>query len=261
LTYQEQLDAALANWQREAAETRAQAIEEFNAKAAYEALATQAVKDGPDLSNNNTVTDWSVLAQNVGFVFLKVADGDVRQGTDGSLIKTRITAARGAGITLAPYQFARVAAPSNRERNGRIECAMSIHFAFVAGWPQPGDLPLAYDFEGESLNAQPVAKCAKHLLQWINTYEFTMQHKPILYGPPSVWNQIVPELGPEQRAQVAACPLWLADWTPPADVPAPWSTWSFWQYTDKGTVPGTSGTVDMNHFSGSQTDLAALRIQ
>lgn len=50
--------------------------------------------------------------------------------------------------------------------------------------------------------------------------------------------------------EFAADLLWLADWTPPADVPAPWSlanrTWTVWQ--QKG------GAVDWNSFDGTEAD-------
>ena len=59
--------------------------------------------------------------------------------------------------------------------------------------------------------------------------------------------------------------LWLPSY--PADpnsttfrplVPAGWSTWTFWQYTSTGTVPGISGSVDVNRYCCDAGNLAAL---
>jgi len=38
--------------------------------------------------------------------------------------------------------------------------------------------------------------------------------------------------------------LWVAAYTPAPKVPAAWKDWTFWQYTDKASVPGISGGVD-----------------
>jgi lysozyme len=39
----------------------------------------------------------------------------------------------------------------------------------------------------------------------------------------------------------------------------PWEPgWAFWQYHDRGHVAGIDGEVDLNVFSGSVADLAAL---
>lgn len=45
-------------------------------------------------------------------------------------------------------------------------------------------------------------------------------------------------------------PLALADWTPPANVPAPWSSWVFWQFAVDG--------IDYDRFRGTADDLSAL---
>jgi GH25 family lysozyme M1 (1,4-beta-N-acetylmuramidase) len=49
--------------------------------------------------------------------------------------------------------------------------------------------------------------------------------------------------------------LWVAHWYVSAPtVPAQnWGgrSWTFWQYTDKGSVPGVSGSVDLDRFNGT----------
>lgn len=48
--------------------------------------------------------------------------------------------------------------------------------------------------------------------------------------------------------------LWIAEFTTarkPSWPTATWPTWSLWQFTDAGTVPGFSKTLDCNRFNGS----------
>jgi len=37
-----------------------------------------------------------------------------------------------------------------------------------------------------------------------------------------------------------------------------WDAWTFWQYSETGSVPGISGSVDLDYFNGSLSDLEAL---
>jgi lysozyme len=51
--------------------------------------------------------------------------------------------------------------------------------------------------------------------------------------------------------------LWLAQYTSgtPSWPTATWKTWSLWQYTDSGSVPGYVGPVDGSKFNGSNSNL------
>ena len=55
------------------------------------------------------------------------------------------------------------------------------------------------------------------------------------------------------------CPLWVAAYGVSSPmVPPAWGYWTFWQYSDTGSVPGVSGNVDTDYFNGSLTGLHAL---
>jgi lysozyme len=57
------------------------------------------------------------------------------------------------------------------------------------------------------------------------------------------------------------CPLWIAAYGVSAPmVPRAWSTWSFWQYSDTGSVPGVTGNVDLDYFNGTLSRLRALTL-
>jgi GH25 family lysozyme M1 (1,4-beta-N-acetylmuramidase) len=34
-------------------------------------------------------------------------------------------------------------------------------------------------------------------------------------------------------------------------MPAGWGSWTFWQYTSRGSVPGITGTVDVSYFQAA----------
>ncbi len=222
------------------------------------ALLAQAVKDGPDVSQFQGNIDWNAMATaGAGFTFTRTSDGDIR---DTSYSGTRVAAVRQAGIPLGVYHFGRVASPGNNERDGRVEAGMACHFATQHGWGKKGDLPLAYDFE--TLNGQDAPKAAKHLLQFVKTYDWIMQHPPIVYTNPATINAIAPHIGAQDLDALARCHLWIAHWGVPAPtVPSPWIDWTFWQHTSTGSIPGVTGNVDLNHFSGSKSDLDALKIK
>ena len=55
------------------------------------------------------------------------------------------------------------------------------------------------------------------------------------------------------------CPLWIAAYGVSSPmVPPAWPYWTFWQYSDTGSVPGVGGNVDLDYFNGSLANLKAL---
>src|SRR6202042_3461400 len=50
-------------------------------------------------------------------------------------------------------------------------------------------------------------------------------------------------------AAFGADPLWVAAYrngSPP--MPSGWGSWTFWQYSSRGSVPGITGNVDVSYF-------------
>jgi hypothetical protein len=78
--------------------------------------------------------------------------------------------------------------------------------------------------------------------------------KPIIYTSPGFWES---ELG--DTSMFAEYPLWVAHYgTTSPRIPGGWSRYTFWQYTQEGSVPGVTGAVDRNRFNGTIADLQAL---
>lgn len=54
-------------------------------------------------------------------------------------------------------------------------------------------------------------------------------------------------------------PLWISGYgTSQPTVAKGWKKWTFWQYTDKASVPGISGGCDYSRFSGTKAELHTL---
>jgi GH25 family lysozyme M1 (1,4-beta-N-acetylmuramidase) len=55
-------------------------------------------------------------------------------------------------------------------------------------------------------------------------------------------------------------PLWVANYgVASPNIPPDWESWKFWQFTDRGSVPGVSAArTDLNWFNGSNDDLLAF---
>jgi GH25 family lysozyme M1 (1,4-beta-N-acetylmuramidase) len=59
-------------------------------------------------------------------------------------------------------------------------------------------------------------------------------------------------LNGQSNAAISQYRLWLADYTPPADLPPGFLSYYLWQYTDSAVVPGIAGQVD-----GSRSNMDA----
>jgi GH25 family lysozyme M1 (1,4-beta-N-acetylmuramidase) len=228
-----------------------------DAKTKLAALEAQAVSGGPAVSQFQGDVDWPrVKGAGYEFAFVRTSDGDLR---DPFYSDARVAAVRSAGLALSPYHFGRVASDGNAQRNGKSEACMALYFAESKGWGKAGDLPLAYDFE--DLNGQTAAKAGLHLIEFIRTYKYVRGHWPIVYTAPAWFKPVGDTLSDEHKALLANCPLWIAHWgVQGPTVPAPWSEWTFWQWTDKGSSAGITGPVDLNRFAGTRDALTALRI-
>jgi lysozyme len=231
--------------------------------AARDKLATleaQAVKPAPDVSEFQGDVDWTkIAATGAKYAFVRVSDGDINDARYGV---ARTDAMRANGLIVGTYHFARPERASNGNRDAGIECAMACYAAWKGGGIRKGDLPLVYDWESEALAGLDPAASASHLIGWLRAYKALRGHRAIVYCNRNAIEVVLPHIPATDTTFLAAHPLWIADPNVSAPtVPAPWASWSFWQYTWTGAIPGVAGDVDLNQFSGTATDLAALAIK
>jgi lysozyme len=91
--------------------------------------------------------------------------------------------------------------------------------------------------------------------RWLGIVENECGRKPMLYTGPAFWNTSL-----NSSALLAEYPLWIAHYTPAAQpqLPRAWARWTFWQHSEKGSVPGISGAVDISRFNGTLMELDTL---
>lgn len=121
----------------------------------------------------------------------------------------------------------------------------------VYGKGDDPEIPPIVDFECR-VNVPPNANA--HLWNWLTYVESQVKRIPIIYTGPYYWK----EFGSKNQGW-SKYPLWIANYKVPNPyVPAPWSIWTFWQFTDRGPggVYGAEAKgIDLDYFNGSYEDL------
>ncbi len=202
---------------------------------------------GIDVSHHQGPIAWRGVARGgIGFAFIKATEGvltrDPRFGVNWN-------AAGDAGLLRGAYHFFHPAKPVR---------AQVDHFCSVTGAFSPGELPPVLDIEEtipyDEWPTVPRRQRLELALEWLRAVEARMGVRPIVYTRKGFVAAMFGAPGP-----LAAFPLWIAHYTlqPAPACPDGW-TWTFWQYTQSGRVPGISGAVDMNRFSGSLAELQSL---
>ena len=204
--------------------------------------------EGIDVSAYHGAIDWRAVARaGKKFAFIRVSDGAAY--TDPRFA-SNWAGARAAGLTRGAYQFFRP-----------TESPLAQADLLLASMGRrDGDLPPTLDVE--TVCAAPATQCsggaspaavADAVSAWVDRVSRATGMMPILYTSPGFWSQL-PSRGIERRVIP-----WISHWyVGQPTVPAGWKRWAFWQYTDKGQVPGINGPVDLDRFEGSALDLRML---
>ena len=196
--------------------------------------------------------DWqAVRAAGHSFAFIKATEDT---NYTNPYFASDWTAAGNAGLYRGAYHFARPALP--------ISTAVDQARYFVSrtgSMTGPLDLPGVLDLEATGGLGQ--SDLAAWTRAWLGEVQRLTGKAPIVYVGYYFWRDNVgnpTDIGANYR-------LWLPSY--PADpnsttfrplVPAGWSTWTFWQYSSTGTVPGIPGSVDVNRYCCDAGSLAAL---
>lgn len=220
------------------------------------ALPASALMTGVDVASwqhtGSAPIDWSaVRSAGHSFAFIKATEGTTYVNP---WFAKDWAGAGAAGLFRGAYHFARPALP--------VSTAVDQARYFVAAtgtMAGASDLPPVLDLEVTGGLSQT------DLANWTRTWLAEVQRltgkSPIIYVGYYFWRDSVgnpTDIGAQYR-------LWLPSY--PSDpnsttfrplVPAGWPTWTFWQYTSQGTVPGISGGVDLNRYCCDMGNLAAL---
>uniref|UniRef100_UPI00404A7E27 glycoside hydrolase family 25 protein n=1 Tax=Flavobacterium sp. TaxID=239 RepID=UPI00404A7E27 len=112
----------------------------------------------------------------------------------------------------------------------------------------PGDLPPVLDIENlpkkQSMDSLKVG-----LKRWLNYIENHYKVRPIIYSGENYYQNFLKNDFPEYQFWIANYNGWVHEINP---------DWLIWQFTEKATVEGIRGTVDLNIYNGTPKMLQYL---
>lgn len=195
---------------------------------------------GIDVSNWQATIDWSKVAKaGYTFAFVKASEGGTY--TDPYYAANR-AGANANGIVVGAYDFAQ---PSTKAGQAEAEADLFVRVAS----PKSGDLVPVLDLE--VTNGLSPANLQTWVKKWLYRVYQKTGVRAAIYVSPSFWSTSMANTA--WFAQNGFRTLWIAHWTSGSAPTVPASgwggnSWTFWQWTSSGTVPGISGRVDLDRF-------------
>ena len=200
---------------------------------------------GVDVSHFQQTIDWKAVANSgVRFCFIKATEGS---GIVDARFVSNWKGAAAVGLMRGAYHFFHPTVPVPAQVDLFVRTVEPL---------QPGDLPPALDLEAPAeWTGIPAANRASLALQWLESVESRLGVRPLIYLSPSFATETL-----QNAPALGNYPLWIAHNTTAEapNTPKPWTSWTFWQYTDKGKTSGISTPVDADRFHGAMDALRAL---
>lgn len=191
---------------------------------------------GIDVSLYQGKVDWNaVYTAGYRFAFVRASMGDERPPllVDG-LFRANAKDAGQAGLKVGAYHYAY---PDYNEPESEARHFLTTARKYVgAQYLRPVlDLERRGNLDKRALSAWVIA--------WASVVENETGVKPLLYTSAYYAANYFDE-------SVTVYPLWIADWTYDCIGTRPrtgvWDNWAFWQWSDRGRVPGIETLVDLN---------------
>jgi lysozyme len=198
-----------------------------------------ATVEGLDVSYYQGKVNWaSVKASGRAFAIARISDG----GYHDPDFATNWSGMKAAGLIRGAYPFFEPSQDPVTQAN--------IVIAAV-GKLGNGDLPVTLDVEVTGSESASVINSRIHT--WFDHVKAGTGKSPIIYTGKYFWQDNV------ASNDFVNSPLWIAAYGVSCpNIPGPWTNWKFFQYTDKGSVPGIAGGVDLDKFNGTLADLEAF---
>lgn len=115
----------------------------------------------------------------------------------------------------------------------------------------PGDMAPVLDIE-ELPKGQSMDSLKSGIRKWLQMVEKHYKTKPILYTGEHFYNKHL-------KDDFADYPVWIANYN--FFVEEIKGHWTFWQFSEKGTIQGVPTKVDLNVFQGNRYELKAYLVQ
>ena len=199
--------------------------------------------------------DWSQVAGSGGkqFAAIKVTEGDYYRN---KYALNDLVRAKAAGLATVAYAFA-IPNGGGSSASPVTQADDAVNFLKSGS---AGVSPILLDIEYDPYKSSDGTNNCYGLTQsamgtWVKSFTAEVQTKTgrpaIIYTTANWWNTCV-----GTTVSLGSNPLWIAKYsttTSPGTLPNGWSSghWTYWQYADKGSVPGIAGSVDLDQLNPS----------
>ena len=204
---------------------------------------------GCDISSYQEDVDWSKVATTKKFAFIRVSHGTA---TKDEKFQQNWRLAKENGVIRGAYHYFR----PDEDFQEQVD-----FFISSIGRLEIGDLPPVLDLE-EPERWKGIAQKDRVplILRFLDALERAFGVVPFVYTSASFITQVI---GVQNAKPLARYRLWVANYrVQQPRIPAPWTDWLIWQYSDKGRTPGVvTGDCDLDAFNGSLDELKALTVQ
>jgi lysozyme len=194
---------------------------------------------GVDVSRWQANIDWERLrSRGANFAFIKATDGGDHLDP---MFKTNWRRAKEAGMRRGAYHFFYWCRTAGEQADW-----------FIRNVPRdPDALPPVIDVEynGESACKMRLsrAKVLEKMQVFMDKLERHYGQRPIIYTAPDFYKDNL-------RNEFLDYPFWLRAVAQPPSKVYPGRKWLFWQYSGSGLSHGVDGKIDLNVFSGSESE-------
>ena len=195
---------------------------------------------GIDVASFQGNVDWnSAYGGGVRFAYVKASEGT---GYTNPYFSSQINGATDASVVAGAYDFA--------DFNTVSATAEAAHFLSVAGnYVREGYLRPALDMEGST--SMTKTQVSNYVIAWANYVYSHTNVLSVVYASQSFAATYF-------NASVVSQPTqyWEANYngqnlyTGNPGSSTPYSTWTMWQVSSTGSVPGVTGAVDLDTYNG-----------
>lgn len=194
---------------------------------------------GIDVSKYQEIIDWNAVKKSgIQFAWIRASKG--REYVD-PMFYLNWENAQKVGIIVGAYHYF----TPTLDATGQAH-----YFTEVITKANGKCLPPALDIE--DIDNLTSAKYITSVKVCLNIAENKIGRKPFVYTYTSFADEH--SLG----KFFGDYPLWIARYNSKVDAPNGWKKWTFWQFSNKGSVPGIKGAVDFDYFNGGINELKAL---
>jgi GH25 family lysozyme M1 (1,4-beta-N-acetylmuramidase) len=196
---------------------------------------------GIDVSHYQGTINWTQV-YNSGKVF---AYAQATQGYtyNDAYFTTNMVNGNSAGVKMGAYHLAR---PDNNTAANEASHFLSIAGSYIG----TGHLPPALDLEPAYIELLTPSALSTWVQTWLTAVQNATGITPIIYCTHYDANNWL-------SSSLNNYKLWIANYETSPTAPVTnlgiWSTWTFNQYSEVGSVSGISGNVDLDVFNGNST--------